>query len=236
MTSPAKAARIDDLMQKAQSALKSARWFEAERLAQRALELSHQVGDFGRMSRIIMPLQESRRQRVQMASDVSTVKWVEGEIGEDHRVGPGLHMMQPPLVGADARRIRLTALRREVPALVLCREPTTQMGLVPIVAIGLMTVRARIDPPDKPAKPTKQWFLWALEQLGDTAIGMIDTGMDAVRQVDVAVSLLDSVPDHEELHTTLVQLCLRAEEEMRDIVDADVAKKLAAKAREKAKG
>jgi hypothetical protein len=236
MTTPAKAARIDDLMQKAQSALKSGKWFEAERLAQRALEVAHQVGDFGRMSRIIMPLQESRRQRMQLASEATTVKWIEGEIGEDHRVGPGLHIMQPPLVGADARRIRLTALRREVPALVICREPTTQLGLVPIVAIGLMTVRARIDAPEKPAKPTKQWFLWALEQLGDTAIGMIDTGMDAVRQVDFAVSLMDSVPDHEELHTTLVQLCLKAEEEMQDVADADVAKKLAAKAREKAKG
>ncbi len=236
MTSPAKAARIDDLMQKAQAALKSARWFESERLAQRALELSHQVGDFGRMSRIIMPLQESRRQRMQMAMESTQVKWIEGEIGEDHRVGPGLHMMQPPLVGADARRVRLTAMRREVPALVLCREPTTQLGKVPIVAIGLMTIRARIDAPEKPAKPTKKWFLQALEQLGDAAIEMIDTGMDAVRQVDVAVSLLDSLPDHEGLHTTLVQLCLKAEVEMRDIVDADIAKKLAAKAREKARG
>lgn len=236
MTSPAKAARIDELMEKAQLALKSARWFEAERLAQRALELSHQAGDFGRMGRIIMPLQESRRQRMQLAAQAKNVSWVVGEIGEDHRVGPGLHIMQPPLVGSDARRIRLTAVRREVPALVICREPDTRLGMVPIVAIGLMTVRARIDPPEKPAKPSKQWFLWALEQLGDAAIGMIDTGMDAVRQVDVAISLLDSVPDHEELHTTLVRICQLAEVEMREIALTDAARAAAAKARVKAKG
>ncbi|MSR43997.1 MAG: hypothetical protein EXS15_01370 [Phycisphaerales bacterium] len=216
MTSPAKAARIDDLMHKAHLALKSGRWFEAERVAQRAMEISHEAGDFGRMARIVMPLQESRRQRMQLASEVIGVKWIEGEITEDHRVGPGMHIMQPPLVGADARRVRLTAIRREVPALVLCREPTTRLGEVPIVAIGLMTVRVRIAAPDKPAKPTKQWFLKALEQLGDAAIGMIDTGMDAVRQVDFAMSLLDSVPDHEELHTTVAALCQRAESEMRE--------------------
>lgn len=216
MTSPAKAARIDELMQKAQASLKSARWFEAERLAQRALELAHDAGDFSRMKRIVLPLQESRRQRMQLAADSRTVKWIEEEVTEDHKVAPGLHMLQPPLVGADARRLRLSALKREVPALIVCREPSTRTGLVPIVAIGLMTVRARIDPPDNPKKPDKKWFLWALEQLGDAAIGMIDTGMDAVRQVDTAIDLLDSVPDHEGLHTTLIEICDRAEAEMRE--------------------
>ncbi len=236
MTTPAKAARIDELMQKAEEALKAARWFESERLAVRAIELAHQVGEFGRMARTLLALQESRRQRMQLASAGTTIKWIEGEIGEDHRVPAGMHMLQPPLVGSDARRIRLTALRRETPALILCREPTTQLGLIPIVAIGLVTVRARIDPPEKPAKPTKKWFLWALEELGDAAIGMIDTGMDAVRQVDYAVALLDAVPEHEALHTTLRQLCLRAEEEMREHSTVESNKQAASALREKAQG
>lgn len=223
MTSPAKAARIDELMQKAQASLKAARWFEAERLAHRALELAHDAGDFGRLKRIVLPLQESRRQRMLLAAEAKSVKWMEGEVTEDHKVAPGLHMLQPPLVGADARRLRLSALKREVPALIVCREPATQLGLVPIVAIGLVTVRARIDPPDNPKKPDKEWFLWALEQLGDAAIGMIDTGVDAVRQVDSVIDLLDSVPDHEALHTTLIDLCERAEEEMRDEPDSSRA-------------
>lgn len=236
MTSPAKAARIDELMQKAEEALKAARWFEAERLAQRAIELAHQSGDFGRMARILLPLQESRRQRMQLAAEGNSVKWIEGEVGEDHRISVGLHMLQPPLVGADARRIRLAAIRRETPALVLCREPTTQLGLVPIVAIGLVTVRARVEAPEKPAKPTKKWFLWALEELGDAALGMIDSGMDAVRQVDYAVALLDAVPEHEALHATLRQLCLRAEDEMRDVAVSAANKHAAAALRDKTAG
>lgn len=200
-------------MERAQAALKSGQWFEAERVAQRALEISHQAWEFGRMRRILMPLLEARRQRMLAAATGSTVKWVRGELDEDHSVGQGLHMLEPPHVGADARRIRLTALRREVPAMVLCREPTTQLGLVPIVAIGLITVRVRIKAPERPEKPTKQWFLKACEALGDGAIGMIDGGLDAVRQVDHAMSLLDSVPDHEGLHMTLLRLCEAAEKE-----------------------
>lgn len=223
-------------MQKAEEALKAARWFESERLAQRALELAHQAGDFGRMARILLPLQEARRQRMQLAADCTSVKWIEGEISEDHRVSAGMHMLQPPLVGADARRIRLAAIRRETPALVLCREPTTQLGLVPIVAIGLVTVRARVEAPEKPGKPTKKWFLWALEELGDAAIGMLDSGMDAVRQVDYALALIDAVPEHEALHTALRRLCLRAEEEMRDIATSEASKQSAAALREKARG
>ncbi len=218
MTSPAKAARIDELMQKAQSSLKATKWFEAERLAHRALEMAHDCGDFARMRKIILPLQEARRQRMQVASAPrgTKVNVLAEPIGEDHKFGPGLFLVQPPLVGADARRVRLSALQHEVPTLVLCREPSTQLGLTPIVSIGLITVRARIDPPEKPSAPDKEWFLWAIEQLGDAAIGMIDSGMDAVRQVDAAMCLLDAVPEHEGLHTTLIGLCAQAETEMRD--------------------
>jgi hypothetical protein len=224
MLSPAKTARLDELMERAQSALKAGHWFEAERVAQRALEVSHQANDFGCMRRILLPLLESRRQRMQAAATKAKVSWIRGELTEDHLVTQGLHMLEPPHVGADARRIRLTALRREVPALVLCREPTTQLGLVPIVAIGLITVRARISPPENPDKPTKQWFLRAMECLGDAAVNMIDGGLDAVRQVDHAMSLLDSVPDHEGLHMTLMRLCDAAEHQTREAATAAEAK------------
>jgi hypothetical protein len=237
MTSPAKAARIDELLQKGQAALKATKWFECERLAHRALELAHNAGDFARMRRAIPALQESRRQRMLMASSgrATKVKVLVEPMGEDHNLAPGLYLLQPPLVGSDARRARLRTLQREVPALLLCREPTTRLGLTPIVAIGLLTVRARIDPPEKPAAPSKEWFLFAMEELGKAAIGMIDTGMDAVRQVDTCICLLDAVPDHEELHATLATLCEQAEQEMRDHPDENRAEE-ASDSRQGSKG
>ena len=211
----AKAERIDELMTKAQAALKRAEWFEAERLAAAALQTAHSARDFGEMSRIALPLLESRRQRMQAAIDASrTVRLVQGPVPEDMDVSPGCHLLAPPLVGADARRMRLAALRRDVSAVVLCREPTNRLGLVPVVAIGEMVVRARIDPPKNPTKPERTWFVSALEQLGDAAIASLDTGMEIERQVATVMAMLDAHPDHEKLHQLLAELCARAEKEL----------------------
>ncbi len=211
----AKAERIDELMTKAHAALKRAEWFEAERLTAAALQTAHSARDFGQMARIVLPLLESRRQRMQAAIDVSrTVRLVQGPVPEDVEVDPGCHLLAPPLVGADARRLRLSALRRDVHAIVLCREPTNRLGLVPIVAVGEMVVRARIEPPKNPNKPERAWFVSALEQLGDAAIASLDTGMEIERQVGIVLAMLDAHPDHEKLHQLLADICARAEKEL----------------------
>lgn len=211
----AKAERIEELMTKAHAALKRAEWFEAERLTAAALQTAHSARDFGEMARIALPLLESRRQRMQAAIDVSrTVRMVQGPVPEDVDVEPGCHLLAPPLVGADARRMRLSALRRDVHAIVLCREPTNRLGLVPIVAVGEMVVRARIDPPKNPSKPERAWFVSALEQLGDAAIASLDTGMEIERQVATLMAMLDAHPDHEKMHQLLADLCARAEKEL----------------------
>ena len=62
--------RIDHLMEQATDALTGTRYFECERLALEAMTLAHSARDFDRMARIVMPLQESRRLRRQLASDV----------------------------------------------------------------------------------------------------------------------------------------------------------------------
>lgn len=211
----AKDERIDELMSKAHAALKRAEWHEAERHAAAALQTAHSARDYGRMARIALPLLESRRQLMQGAIDAGrNVKLVEGPVPEDMKVTPGCHMLAPPLVGADARRMRLSALRSETHALILCREPTNRLGLVPIVAVGETVLRARIDAPKNPAKPDRAWFLSALEQLGDAAVQSLDTGMEIERQVAAVIAMLDAHPDHEKLHQLLADLCARAEKEM----------------------
>jgi hypothetical protein len=118
--------------------------------------------------------------------------------------------VQPPAVGADARRMRLAALRQEVPATILCREPRTRLGLCPVVAIGMITVRTKIAPPADWDTPDMAWYAGAMEQLGDAAIAMLDTGLELDRQVDFLISALDTVPDHEKLHQVLADVCREA--------------------------
>lgn len=211
MAGPSRQEKVDELMESAEKALRGSKWFEAERLAQRALELARAADDWALMARIVLPLQEARRQRLQsVLTPKAAVKFVEGEVPEDVAVTPGCYLVQPPAVGADARRMRLAALRQEVPVAVLCREPRTRMGLCPVVAIGMVTVRTRIVPPREWEKPDAAWYAEAMEQLGDAAIAMLDTGFELDRQIDFLISALDAVPDHEKLHQVLADVCREA--------------------------
>lgn len=203
----AKTTSVQTLMTKAQQALSRNHWFEAERLAAKALDMARAEGDFHLMARIVLPLLEARRQRMQIALDSKKVVILDAPPPADMELKPVCYLVQPPLVGADARRLRLLALEREVPALVLCREPKTQLGLCPIVAIGQVTIRARIDAPKNWDKPTPAWFAEAGEQLGDAAIESIDPTADSARQVDALLERLDALPDHEKLHQALEETC-----------------------------
>lgn len=222
-------------MDRAEAALRRSQWFEAERMALRSLEISRRDDDFDTMARIVLPLQECRRLRFQAAMDAKKLRILESDITDEMALSPGCYLVQPPTVGADARRLRLAALRREVPVAVICREPRTQLGQCPIVAIGQVTVRVRIEPPKNWEKPDLRWFLSATESLGNGAIDMLDTGLELDRQIDFLLDALDAVPDHEKLHQLLESKCKEAargfvrsrpvdvlEEELAGLEDAEV--------------
>ena len=204
--------RIDELMEQASETLARTKYFDAEKLALEALQLARAADDFERMARIVMPLQESRRQRVLQA--LATKKLTIFEEEKDVplvKFKPGCYLFQPMLVGADARRFRLAALEAKVPVAVLTREPMTQLRLYPIVAISPgLTIRAKVDPPKNIEKPEFTWFVRALEQLGDWAVGTIDPEMDVIRRIDILLSRLDALPEHEGLHQALRAACEEA--------------------------
>ncbi len=210
MTTPPTGQDVDSVMEQVETALKGRRWFEAERLSLKALNAARRQERWDAMARVVLPLQEARRLRLDMALDRKTITIVDTAVHDADPVAPGCYLLQPPLVGADARRLRLAALRQEVPAAVLCREPLTRLKLCPIVAIGATTVRARIQPPKNERKPAMEWFVRGMEALGDAAIDSLDTGMDLDRQIDHVLACLDSVPDHEKLHQLLHEMCVRA--------------------------
>lgn len=206
-------------MEEASEALVATQYFDAERLCVEALSLAHQAHDYERMGRILMPLQEARRQRRQQACDVK--KLVKLEKYSDLEVlltgvqpiKSGCYLLCPPLVGADARELRERAISERVPVLAVAREPETRLGLWPVVMVGPLTVRARIAPPKK---LDANWVQKACEALGDAAVAMIDPGEAACDRVDHAMELLAAVVDHERLHQALRAAC---EEAHRDAVE-----------------
>jgi hypothetical protein len=144
--SPQQVAKIDGLMEQAHKALVSRRYFECEALSASALRKAHALLDYDRMARILMPLQEARRQKRDLALDAGAVRVVEGEMPAPEAIGPGCWLVGPPRVGVDGRALREAADARGVAVVVVVREPTSRDGLWPVVAVGPVTVRAKVEP------------------------------------------------------------------------------------------
>lgn len=139
--------RIDAIMEEASCALVGRQYFQTERLCLEALSAANAVHDYERMARILLPLQEARRLKRQLAYDAGTVTLVDGDLPLTSSLRSGCYLVQPPRVGLDGRTLREALDRAEIPGVVVVREPTTRTGLWPIVALGPSTVRARLEPP-----------------------------------------------------------------------------------------
>ncbi|MBS0188012.1 MAG: hypothetical protein JSS51_08075 [Planctomycetes bacterium] len=226
---------IDRLMEQASQALLDTDYFAVIRHSLRALERARQADDFERMSRILLPLQEARRQIRQLACDAGPRALVTARL-KPSELRPGLYLAQPPMIAIEARDIREAADNRGVPMLLLCREPMTRAGKWPLAAVtkgGLIdtiTVRVQVDPPagiqpthDQPgAGPTRDtntkvpdlaWFEQAAEVLGDAAIARVRADMPASWRVDELMLYLDAIPEHEKLHQRLADACRDAAKE-----------------------
>ncbi len=201
----------DDQVKLAADALDRKRFFEAERLAAAALAAARRADDFQGMVRAVEPLWEARRRRFEAAQKTRRVSLVAAPLPEQPTVAAGCYLVAPPLVAADARRLRLLALERSIAFAVLCREPITAMGGCPVVAITAgTTIRTKIEPPEDLERPDLAWFVEALQLLGDAAIDGIDPVMDVERRVDAVLARIDAIPDHEGLHRFLIEACQEA--------------------------
>lgn len=225
----ARTSKVDELMEQASAALLAADYFETEKLALKALLAARKAGDFERMGRVILPLQEARRQRRHEAADSGLRMILTAMPAGKKDLLPGLYLVQPPLVGMNARTIRQTADAARTPVVVVCREPMTKAGLWPVVAVGggsLMAsqpLRTRITPPpgvtpretgmtrDSVSEaPPVEWFLATNEALGDAAIAAVKPGDPPAWRVDDLLEALDALPDHEKLHQALAAACREA--------------------------
>ena len=206
---------LQDLVDRGQAACQAEEWFEAERLLDRALTMSHGRRDFSDMVEILEALAHARagRRRLALASRAA-VRIIDDAVTDTMELERGRYLVQPPLVGADARRLRLLALSREIPVIVACREPRTQLGMIPIVAIGPVgAVRTRVQPPAKEDRPSAGWMRDALLELGAAAVASVDPGHAAERRLEQVIGLIDTLPEDDSLHQLGIELCHAAEQE-----------------------
>lgn len=229
MAGASRQSKSQGLSAKAEEALSAGEVFEAERAALKVLMSARAERDFTRMASIVPTLLEARMRRVSAALAGKRLTVIDTPISEETKASKGCFLIQPPQVGADARRLRVAAFEQNVPLVVLCREPLTQVKLLPIVAISPgVTVRTKVRPPKSLEKPDMAWFEEALEALGAFAIETLDASMTAERRVDALLERLDAVSEHEGLHHALQQACLEAHVEREKAKAARGAKKTTA--------
>jgi len=201
MDGPGRTRQIEELVRKATEAIESQSWFDAESTAMKAMSSCRARSDWHSMINLAEILRDARRGRRGSSLVKGAVRILDEDIPEDMEFSSGRYLIQPPRVGADARRVRLQCLEDEIPVLVLCREPTTSTGLIPIVAIA---------PGTDQRKPTAGWFQSSLDALAQAALDRIDPEQEVERRIDAILGCLDAVPDSDDLHDLLGSACKEA--------------------------
>jgi len=217
----AQAKKIDGLLDKAQRELAGGRVFDAQTLAAQALEACFLELDYERMGRGVPVLAAARAQRREAALKAG----VAPDPGPDLAAGglsAGCYLVRPPRVGVDGRALREAGDLAEVPVLVVVREPTTAQGLWPIVAIGPVTIRTRVDPPkgggtrdDLGVAPPVSWFRSAIDALTETALAQVRAEAAAAARVEHLYLRVQAHPDSDALHAALGEACAQAAREPR---------------------
>lgn len=185
--------------------------FESESRALDALRSARVGGDVARIASAVESLRAARATKRRCALDADVIH----EVGTPDQLAraleapeAGLWLVSPPLVGADGRNLRDCADLSRVAALVVVREPTTRTGLWPVVMIGPATVRAKIQPA---RKLSADWFLSALEALGEEAVADVNAELGPGVRLDRLLDRLQTLPESDGLHESVLRACREAE-------------------------
>lgn len=175
------ATQIDQLMEQASQKLVATDYLACESLCMQAIELARQIRDYPLIARILMPLQEARRQRRQIAEDTGTFV-VTGKhrdadaILDEHSTGC-LLLTDPPYTDADADALRTAARGRGCMVEVLCLDATELTAA----------------------------FCEAMQRHGDAAVARATAIPAGPDRVDTLLAELDCIGDHEIAHQRLAQ-------------------------------
>jgi len=177
---------IAELMERASAALVATRYLECERWCLEALSAAREAGDYETCGRIVMPLQEARRQRRQIAVEAGVTVAPPPRVEADRlveQVGRGCVLLLPPAYGeADEQAVREAARRGE----------------------------RMIEPLYLDGEALRQAFEQQMERRGDAALAAIDAAAPAAAQVEALAAVLERVGDHELAHQRLAQAARQA--------------------------
>jgi hypothetical protein len=208
---------LDTQMEQASEALARMDYLACESLCEAALGVAKAQRDWAYYSRILLPLQESRRQRRMVAAE-GVIRLGTGTEGGGvsiwlNHLPAGCLVVTHPHTRAEAARLQREARERRLFVEVLLAESKSTDG---VWRIGTFAgPAASIDVPAPPADcreqwlpsgtacpAAAQWFLDASEKLGDVLLARV-TATSPVQRVDALEQCLLGAGDHEILHQRL---------------------------------
>ncbi len=223
---------IDEQMERASEALARMNYLACERLCLESLALARGEGRFEDYARILLPLQESRRQRRLTAAEGGIRLGTAGLEGEPvdwlPRLNPGCILLTRPHGPAQARDLLNLAHERGLHIEVLLADNATADEKWQLRAFAGPDVRCDVDAPPRTWRDRwlharevqagqgeielepSGYFLAASEALGDEALRMAESEENILARLARLEACLEVITDHELLHQALARTAREA--------------------------
>lgn len=212
---------LDQMMEAASGALARMDYLACEARCLEALAIARDRSDWAYYARILLPLQESRRQRRMIATE-GTVRLGSSNLAGDmaswlERMGHGALVVTRPLQPQTAAALSALAQTKRRYVEVLFADNMVEAESWTLRSFAGPAVTCSIAPPptalidqwiacngETRGKPSpSDWFLVASEALGDAALAQVDQNLRGARRVEAIERCLRVVTDHEILHQCL---------------------------------
>ncbi len=205
--------KLDEIMEQASRALADMDYLKCEALCVQALESARGQKRYRYYARVLLPLQEARRQRRMIAAQgevllgggVNGIDWM-AWLEQDR---PGCLALTHPNSVEDARELTEQTRRDGRFVEVLFADNPQDADRWVLRAYEGPEVSCEIKAPAD-GQDAAQWFLHATEKLGDAALSSVEDTLTGEARVEALQARLRVFPDHELLHQHLAQAAKEA--------------------------
>jgi hypothetical protein len=191
-----------------------------EALCMQALDAARQAQDWDTYTRIVLPLQEARRQRRMIAAE-GVIRLGTTDCDPDARqwlthIQTGCVVVTQPFDAAAARTLQNEARQGKLFIEVLLADNRADAATWTLRSFASRDVRCQVAAPPQvlrdrwlassEAGAAADWFLDAMEALGDAALAQVEPSLQGALRIAEIEKCLQVVTDHEILHQRLGDL------------------------------
>jgi len=204
--------KLDDNMERASRALGDMDYLTCEALCLEALAEARRRRSFKYYARVLMPLQEAKRQRRMIASQGEVrLGTSDGGFDPDAWLADrqaGCIVLTRPFTAEDAKALVRGAREQKKFIEVLFADNAPDSAKWTLRSYDGPAVSCQVPAPGSgrpPAQDPAQWFLDATERLGDAALSGVDETLTGEALILDLEARLRVFPDHELLHQRLAE-------------------------------